>query len=147
MRNMILNEKQAYRRPWPGRHPPHHLRSRLASARSRFGACSPAVRPRRWSPLRSAPRWTNSAWTNSKASRPRATCSITTSRRSRPVKPRRSAAPAVAKSVTAPWLSGRSSRLFRPKTSFPYTVRVVVRYPGIQRFLVDGDRLRRLRWH
>ena len=54
-----------------------------------------------------------------------ASCSTTTSRRSRSAKCRSCAAPAAAKSATARWPSARWRRSCRPKSKFPYTIRIV----------------------
>ena len=68
--------------------------------------CSPAARPRRWSPQRSAPRTTSSAsscWIPRKP--PSASCCITTSRRSASAKWASCAARAAARSGTEHWPS------------------------------------------
>ena len=105
------------RKPAPSRWPrvrpdPARSPSRPASCRAPTAPrCSPAARRRRWSPSRWAPRTTSSAsscW--SRARPPSASCCTTTSRRSAWARSASCAAPAGARSATAPWPSAPSRR-------------------------------------
>ena len=55
----------------------------------------------------------------------------------------RSADRAAAKSATACWPSGASSPVLPDPEEFPYTIRVISRHSGIERFQLDGQRVRR----
>ena len=78
--------RRAPRRPQVRRDPADHDRGRRAAAHPRLGACSRAARRRRSSPPRSARPTTSRRSRWSTARRTSASCSTTTSRRSRSVK-------------------------------------------------------------
>ena len=117
--------RQAARRPRPARPPADQLRGRRSCPGPTARPSSSAARPRRWSPPCSAPPPTSSGSTGSWTSSARSSCSTTTCRRSPSARSARSAAPAVARSATARWPSGRSPRSCPPPREFPYTIRVV----------------------
>jgi polyribonucleotide nucleotidyltransferase len=82
--------------------------------------CSPAAKRRRWLPVRSARRMTNSGLKCSiRLNSPSATCCITTSRHSRWAKWASCAARAVGKSATAHWANAPRSPLFLTKRASP----------------------------
>ena len=72
--------------------------------------CSREVKPRPWSRRHWELRTTNSAWKPSKGNRSSASCCTTISRRSASARSSRCAAPAGAKSATAPWRSAACCR-------------------------------------
>ena len=118
--------------------PPHHVRGRRPAARARLGAvparrdAGARHRDARHQPGRAA------ASTRSSATSRSASCCTTTSRRSRPARPSRCAAPAAARSATAPWPSARSRACCPTHEKFPYTIRIVSRDPRVERLVVDG---------
>ena len=124
--------------------PPDRVRGRASCRACTARRCSSAARRRRSSRRRSAPRATSRRSTRSPASAGSASCSTTTSRPSRRARPSRCAAPAVARSATAPSPSARSSRMMPEQEKFPYTIRIVCETLESNGSSLDGGGLRRL---